>query len=71
MEESKEPQQPKESKKPCCCCTALLGALIIVFAWWKVSWAAIALTVLGVAVIAKEWIGACCCKGGSCKTKES
>ncbi len=48
-------------KKPCCC-GAVLGVGVIVFAWWDVPWAAIALTVLGVAVMAKEFIGSCCCQ---------
>jgi hypothetical protein len=60
-------EEPKEDKKTCCC-SLVLGVLVIVFAWWKVSWGALALTVLGIAVIAKEWVRCCCCKKGSCKS---
>ncbi len=54
----------------CCYCTALFGILIIVFAWWNVSWAPIALTVLGVLVLLKGIINKCCCSEKVCKTKE-
>jgi hypothetical protein len=57
----------QEVKNKPCCCKALLGALVILFAWWNVSWAAIALTVLGVLVILKEFVSCCCCKGKTCK----
>jgi len=30
-----------------CYCRAIMGVLVVFFAWWPVSWAAIALTVLG------------------------
>lgn len=57
-----------ENKAKPCCCGAVLGVLVIVFAWWNVSWAAVALTALGVAVIAKELINCCCCsKDKVCK----
>ena len=58
----------QEIKTKRCCCTALIGALVIVFAWWKVSWGAIALTVLGVIIILKELTGKCCCSS-ACKPK--
>ncbi|MHC4904696.1 MAG: hypothetical protein ACYTEN_02575 [Planctomycetota bacterium] len=45
-----------------CCCGILLGVLVIVFAWWDVSWANIALTVLGALLVIKSLFGACCCK---------
>jgi hypothetical protein len=63
--------KPAGEKKEscCCCCTVLLGALVIVFAWWKVSWAAVALTVLGGVVIIKGLIPKCCCKSGICEIK--
>ena len=64
MEDSKA-----EPKKPCAC-TAVLGVLVIVFAWWKVSWAAIALTVLGIAIILKTLVGSCCCHKKECKTEK-
>ena len=56
---------------PCWCCM-LLGVLVIVFAWIDVSWGAIALTVLGAAVVVRGLINNCCCstaakkEGGSC-----
>lgn len=59
----------EEKKKPCFC-TALFGILIIVFAWWQVSWAPIALTVLGAIVILKGLINKCCCSDMSCGPKE-
>lgn len=60
MEESKE--VVKEEKSKCCCCSKLLGVAVIVFAWWNVSWAPIALTVLGAIIILKELIGSCACR---------
>lgn len=57
-----------EEKKHCCCCSATMGVLVIVFAWWHVSWAPIALTVLGASIILKEVIKKCCkptCKTGN------
>ena len=66
MEESKE--VVKEEKSKCCCCSTMLGVGVIVLAWWKVSWAPVALTVLGVIIIVKELIGSCVCKGKVCKT---
>jgi hypothetical protein len=67
MENTEKPVE--EKKKPCCCCTVLLGALVIVFAWWKITWGAVALTVLGVAIILKELISQCCCADKACKSK--
>jgi hypothetical protein len=61
-------EKTAENKQKPCRCGALLGALVIVFAWWKVSWAAIALTVLGALLILKELIG-CCCASKVCKPK--
>lgn len=63
MEENVKP----ETKTKPCGCTALLGALVIVFAWWQVSWGAIALTVLGAVIMLKELAGKCCCHGSTCK----
>jgi len=62
--------QPKQEmgKKPCCCCAILLGGLVILFAWWKVTWGAIALTVLGIVIILKELISRCVCSS-VCKPK--
>lgn len=45
-----------------CCCGCILGILVIVFAWWQVSWAAYALTVLGVVIAIKSLCGICCCE---------
>jgi hypothetical protein len=59
-----------EKKTMPCFCTALFGILIIVFAWWKISWAPIALTVLGALVILKGLINKCCCSDLACKPKE-
>ena len=59
----------QEEKKHCCCCTASLGVLVIVFAWWHVSWAPIALTILGLMIILKEVIHQCCCQNTECKPK--
>jgi hypothetical protein len=56
-----------------CCCGILLGVLVIVFAWWDVSWANIALTVIGVLLVIKGLFGACCCKTmceSMCKKKD-
>ena len=51
-----------------CFCTIFIGIAIIVFAWWKLSWAPIALTVLGVLVILKGIINKCCCsKDDACQ----
>ncbi|MFH1718435.1 MAG: hypothetical protein ABIF19_13860 [Planctomycetota bacterium] len=44
-----------------CYCRAVLAVLVIVFAWLSVSWAKIALTVLGVLLAATALAGTCCC----------
>jgi len=51
----------QETKTKPCHCPVLIGALVIVFAWWPVSWGQVALTVLGVIIIAKDLIGRCGC----------
>ena len=45
-----------------CYCGFVLGVLVIVFAWLTVSWANIALTILG-AMLALKALGGdrCCC----------
>ncbi len=65
-------EEQKQNKPKPCYCTAVLGALVIVFAWWQVSWGAIALTVLGAVIIVKTFIGSCCCAdhGSVCGTKK-
>lgn len=45
-----------------CFCKIVLGALVIVFAWVAVSWAAIALTILGAIIIGMSLWGGCCCQ---------
>lgn len=52
-----------------CYCKIVLGALVIVFAWWNVSWAPIALTVVGAIVIAMSCWGGCCCQKKNCDGK--
>ncbi|HUV65084.1 MAG TPA: hypothetical protein VMW24_14400 [Sedimentisphaerales bacterium] len=44
-----------------CYCRAVLAVLVIVFAWVNVSWAPIALTVLGVLLAVLTLGGVCCC----------
>jgi hypothetical protein len=51
----------QETKTKPCHCTAGIGTLVIVLAWWHVSWGAIALTILGAMLIIKDSIGKCCC----------
>ena len=58
----------KMEAKKTCCCTATIGLLVIVFAWWKVGWGSIALTILGAAIILKQLTN-CCCRGSVCKPK--
>jgi hypothetical protein len=51
----------KETKMPQCNCRAVLAVLVIVFAWLNVSWAPIALTILGALLAAQSLAGVCCC----------
>jgi hypothetical protein len=51
-----------------CYCTAVIGAVVIVLAWWHVSWGAIALTILGIMLIIKDVRGKCGC-ASFCKPK--
>ena len=44
-----------------CYCSFLMAVLVIVFAWVQVSWANIALTVLGALLAARALSGTCCC----------
>ena len=54
-----------------CFCKIVLGALVIVFAWWTVSWANIALTVIGAIIVIMSFWGGCCCKGKcECEKKD-
>jgi hypothetical protein len=47
-----------------CYCIFILALLVIVFAWWSVSWAPIALTIIGaiLAIMALSHNKCCCCK---------
>ncbi len=56
-----------------CYCGFGLAVLVIVFAWLPVSWANIALTVLGVLLAGKAIVGTCCCttKVGQAKSENS
>jgi hypothetical protein len=47
-----------------CYCRLILALLVVVFAWWNVSWAPIAITVIGaiLAVMALKNNTCCCCK---------
>ena len=44
-----------------CYCRVFLAILVIVFAWLPVSWANIALTVLGALLAVLAVLGTCCC----------
>ena len=55
----------KETAMPRCYCRFVLALLVIVFAWWSVSWAKIALTVLGGLLAVLALVGTCCCS--ACK----
>ena len=46
--------------KPCWC-RFILAILVIVFAWWHVSWGNIVLTVLGALLAILALVGKCCC----------
>ena len=53
-----------------CYCRFILAALVIVFAWWQVSWGNIALTIIGalLAIMALK-SDFCCCATKQPKTK--
>ena len=53
-----------------CYCGFLLAVLVIVFAWVPVSWANIALTVLGALLAVRALAGACCCAAKKEQTTE-
>jgi hypothetical protein len=62
-------------KKSPCWCRFVLAILVIVFAWWHVSWANIALTVLGALLAILALSGGCCCasaheRPGACDQPE-
>jgi hypothetical protein len=44
-----------------CWCRCVLAVLVIVFAWLPVSWANIALTILGAVLAVMALVGTCCC----------
>jgi hypothetical protein len=43
-----------------CICRFILAVLVIVFAWWAVDWANIALTVIGALLAILALTGWCC-----------
>ena len=49
-----------------CGCRLVLPVLVIVFAWWQVSWGSIALTVIGALLVLMALCGGKCC----CAKKE-
>jgi hypothetical protein len=49
-----------------CFCRLILALLVIVFAWWTVSWGQIALTIIGAILALMALSGDKCC----CKPKE-
>jgi hypothetical protein len=53
-----------------CWCRLVLAILVIVFAWWNVSWANIALTVIGVLLAITAITGSCYCCGSKEEQKE-
>ncbi len=52
-----------------CCCRVILAALVIVFAWVNVSWANIALTIIGALLVILALKKDFCCMAK--KEKES
>ena len=46
-----------------CFCRLFLAALVIVFAWWHVSWGNIALTVIGALLVLLALNKNFCCTG--------
>jgi hypothetical protein len=53
-----------------CFCRSILSILVIVFAWWAVSWGQIALTVIGALLLILSLSGVCCCRKASCEEKK-
>lgn len=53
--------------KPCWC-MFVLAVLVIIFVWWQVDWANIALTVIGIVIAIMALMGKCCC-AEKCKAK--
>ena len=52
-----------------CFCRLILAILVIVFAWWHVSWGNIALTVLGALLAILALAGNKCCCASKCEEK--
>jgi hypothetical protein len=50
-----------QTKPSRCMCRFVLAILVIVFAWLNVSWAHIALTILGGLLAIMAICGSCCC----------
>ena len=53
-----------------CFCRLILALLVIVFAWWNVSWAAIALTVIGAILAIMALSGNKCCCQKKCEEEK-
>ena len=46
-----------------CYCRFILAVLVIVFAWWNVTWAPIVLTIIGAILAVMALTGSkCCCQ---------
>ena len=56
------PNSQKEVGMKTCFCRLILAILVIVFAWWHVSWANIALTIIGALLAILALTGVCCCR---------
>lgn len=54
-----------------CFCRLILALSVIVFAWWSISWAPIALTVIGVILVILSLNTNSCCCDSIKKKKES
>lgn len=52
-----------------CLCRFILAALVIVFAWWQVSWGNIALTIIGALLVILALKRDFCCMAKKTKKK--
>lgn len=50
----------KEVAMKLCFCRLILAILVIVFAWWTVSWAPVVLTIIGILLAILTLTGFCC-----------
>ena len=53
-----------------CLCRFILAALVIVFAWWNVSWGNIALTIIGALLVLLALNRNFCCMAKKPKPKK-